>query len=401
MIDFVLPSLGADMDEAALVAWLVEPGDHVESGQVIAEVETDKGIIEIECWNDGVVDELVRQPGPEKLKVGALLARLSSDQEPPPSKPPVTAPTGLSGDDARPRAGLRPAPPIRHLAHTLGVDIDAVSGTGSGGSVTRRDIRQAAVEAPTDSQRSDVPMVADRVRATPRARMVAREQGVDLTTVTPSRGDGMVVHADVRMTATNTRSSEPEDRVAAMRNAITRSMSHSKREIPHYYLATRIDLGEAMTWLDLANAEVPLARRLLPAALLLKATAVALRQVPDLNGHWIDDGFVSSAQVHLGVAISLREGGLVAPAIHDADLLELAELMQRLRDLVTRARAWRIRGSELTDPTVTVTNLGDRGVDTAFPVIIPPQVAMVAFGKILEEVVVFDGRPAVRPVVHA
>jgi pyruvate dehydrogenase E2 component (dihydrolipoamide acetyltransferase) len=109
---------------------------------------------------------------------------------------------------------------------------------------------------------------------------------------------------------------------------------------------------------------------------------------------------VPSESVHLGVAISLREGGLVAPAIHDADMLKLAELMERLRDLVTRARTWRLRGSEMSDPTVTVTNLGDRGVDLAFPIIIPPQVAMVAFGKIIDEVVAIDGEPAVHPIIH-
>jgi pyruvate dehydrogenase E2 component (dihydrolipoamide acetyltransferase) len=135
--------------------------------------------------------------------------------------------------------------------------------------------------------------------------------------------------------------------------------------------------------------------------LLLKATTLALRELPELNGHFVDDVFQPSDRIHLGVAVSLREGGLVAPAIHDADTLDIDELMAALRDLVTRARTWRIRSSEMSDPTITVTNLGDRGVETAFPVIIPPQVAIVGFGKITDQPVAVDGMLAVHPVVHA
>jgi pyruvate dehydrogenase E2 component (dihydrolipoamide acetyltransferase) len=178
-------------------------------------------------------------------------------------------------------------------------------------------------------------------------------------------------------------------------------MTRSKREIPHYYLGARIDLSRSLEWLDGENNERPIARRILPAVLLLKATALAVREVPSLNGHWVDERFAPADSVHLGVAISLREGGLVAPAIHHADLLDLNDLMESLRDLVARARSWRLRGSEMSDPTLTVTNLGDRGAEIGFPIIIPPQVAMVGFGRILDEVMAIEGEPVVHPVVHA
>ncbi|HEX6301355.1 MAG TPA: 2-oxo acid dehydrogenase subunit E2 [Acidimicrobiia bacterium] len=397
MIDFVLPSLGADMDEAMLVAWLVEPGDHVEYGQIIAEVETDKGIIEIECWHDGVIEELLRRPGPEKLSVGTPLARISVDEMevvPRPSEPRLPS---APPEQRPPRFPTQPPPPIRHLALTLGVDIEKITGTGANGFVTREDVRRAARKsAPRVEER---PLGKGRAKASPLARARADELGVDLESVTASRADGMIVEADVESVGAAV--TVPEDKVAAMRKAITRSMSRSKREIPHYYLATRIDMDRALTWLEDVNSELPITKRVLPTVLLLKATARAVRDVPGLNGHWLDEGFRPSEPVHLGVAISLREGGLVAPAIHDADTLELGELMEHLRDLVTRARSWRLRGSEMSDPTITVTNLGDRGVDTAFPVIIPPQVAMVGFGKIVEEVVAVEGKPAVHSVVHA
>jgi pyruvate dehydrogenase E2 component (dihydrolipoamide acetyltransferase) len=177
-------------------------------------------------------------------------------------------------------------------------------------------------------------------------------------------------------------------------------MARSKREIPHYYLATTIDLGQAVAWLTRVNAERPVTERLLPAALLLKSAALAAREVPALNGSW-DDGFQPSQEVHLGVAVSIRGGGLVAPAIHDADRLELGELMRSLRDLVRRARAGALRSSEVAGPSITVTNLGDQGVDEVFGVIHPPQVAMVGFGRIRERPWAAGGMLGVRPLVRA
>jgi pyruvate dehydrogenase E2 component (dihydrolipoamide acetyltransferase) len=191
------------------------------------------------------------------------------------------------------------------------------------------------------------------------------------------------------------------ERQLAMRRAIAALMARSKREIPHYYLASQIDLQRTLRWLELENATRPVAERLLPAVPLLKAVALAVRQVPEMNGFMEADEFKPSHAVHLGVAISLRQGGLIAPAIHDADRLPLGELMQALRDLVTRARAGRLRGSEMADPTITVTNLGDQGVESVFGVIYPPQVALVGFGKITERPWASDGMVGARQVVTA
>jgi pyruvate dehydrogenase E2 component (dihydrolipoamide acetyltransferase) len=135
--------------------------------------------------------------------------------------------------------------------------------------------------------------------------------------------------------------------------------------------------------------------------LLLKAVALALREVPELNATWSADRVVPSGAIHLGVAISLRGGGLVAPALHHADARPLDELMHRLRDLVRRARAGTLRSSELSDPTITVTSLGEQGVDTVFGVIYPPQVALVGFGRIAERPWSVDGRIVSRPLVTA
>jgi pyruvate dehydrogenase E2 component (dihydrolipoamide acetyltransferase) len=178
-------------------------------------------------------------------------------------------------------------------------------------------------------------------------------------------------------------------------------MARSKRDVPHYYLATDIDLAAAVAWTAEHNAGRAIAERIVVSALLLAATARAAARFDDLNGFWIDGAFRPATGVHLGVAISLREGGLVAPAIHDADRRSAAELMGALRDLVRRARSGRLRGSEMADPTLTVTNLGDHGADLVHGVIYPPQVALVGFGAVRERPWAVDGMLAVRPVVTA
>lgn len=354
MTDFLLPSLGADMEQGQLVGWLVKAGDAVHRGQVIAEVETDKGVIEVECWYDGVVEELLVEPGPEKLPVGTPLARISTSEG-------TAEPVRESASRAAPAA--ESAAPV--------------------------------VNAPARLS----PGAHERARASPRARALAEQLGVDLAAVSPRAVGEMITAEDVQGAAG--RAAEPEDRATAMRRAIARSMAHSKREIPHYYLASQVDLQRAMAWLGEYNEGCGVAERILPAALLLKATALALRRHPDLNGHWADGGFQPSSAIHLGIAVSLRAGGLVAPALHDADTLDLPELMKRLRDVVNRARSWKLRSSEVSDPTITVTNLGERGVETAFPVIIPPQVAIIGFGRIVPTPVAEEGSVVVHPVVHA
>jgi pyruvate dehydrogenase E2 component (dihydrolipoamide acetyltransferase) len=184
-----------------------------------------------------------------------------------------------------------------------------------------------------------------------------------------------------------------------MRKAIGALMARSKREIPHYYLRTTIDLSSAVTWLERANRERPVTQRIVLPVLLLKATALAVARVPEMNGFMVDDTFIPSEAVHVGVAVSLRTGGVIAPAIHDTDKLSLDELMAALRDLVGRARKGVLRSSEMSDPTITVTNLGDLGVDEVFGVIYPPQVALVGFGRIAQRPWVSDGMIGIRSCV--
>jgi pyruvate dehydrogenase E2 component (dihydrolipoamide acetyltransferase) len=182
-----------------------------------------------------------------------------------------------------------------------------------------------------------------------------------------------------------------------MRKAIGALMARSKREVPHYYLTDVVDLAAATEWLRRHNQDLPVSERVVVAALLCKATALAARQVPELNGYWVDEAFEPAEAVHLGVAVSLRGGGLVTPAIHDAASLTVPETMAALRDLVERARRGVLHRRELTEGTLTVTNLGERGAESVLGVIFPPQVGLVGFGRPVDRVVAVDGLVGVRP----
>lgn len=390
-----MPSLGADMDSGVLLEWLVKPGDTVHKGDVVAVVDTAKAAVEVECFADGVVQALLVRPG-TRVPVGEVLATIAP------------------GAGA---AGVVTSPLVRRLAGELHVDVSHVPGTGEGGRITHADVMRLSRGAPAAATESVAApesvaqqalrtagaapaRLGGRVKASPMARRLAAEAGVDLADVKGTGPGASITAGDVERATAATATVKPQGiDTEAMRRTIAALMSRSKREIPHYYLTEQVDLGTAMEWLHERNRELPVPERLVPAALLLKAAARAAAQVPELNGFWVDEHFAARESVHLGVAISLRGGGLVAPAIHDADKLALPDLMAALRDLVTRTRAGRLRGSELSDPTITVSNLGDQGVESILGVIYPPQVALVGFGRVVQRPWAVDGLIGVRPVV--
>jgi pyruvate dehydrogenase E2 component (dihydrolipoamide acetyltransferase) len=238
-----------------------------------------------------------------------------------------------------------------------------------------------------------------RVRVSPFARKLASRYGVDLERLQGTGPLGAVIAADVE----RARGAEPparaEDPGAAMRQAIARAMSRSKAEIPHYYLSHTVDLAAPLAWLRQHNENCTIDDRLLAGVLFVRAVAQAVRKTPEINAHYTRDGLHALADVHVGVAVSLRGGGLVAPAIMHADRLTLSELGRAFRDVVNRARAGQLRSSEMSNPTITITSLGERGVETVYPIIIPPQVAMVGFGIITERPTALAGSVVVRPTV--
>jgi pyruvate dehydrogenase E2 component (dihydrolipoamide acetyltransferase) len=184
-----------------------------------------------------------------------------------------------------------------------------------------------------------------------------------------------------------------------MRAAMAAAMTHAKREIPHLYLSTTVDLSPTLTWLKAENERRPVTERLLPVVMFIKAVGRACAEVPAVNGFWTDHGFVPGSGVHVGCAIALRGGGLVAPALHDVTQKTLDTLGREFADLVKRTRAGALRSSEMSDATITLTNLGELGVESAYAIIYPPQVAIVGVGRIVERPWVVDGRIEPRSVI--
>jgi pyruvate dehydrogenase E2 component (dihydrolipoamide acetyltransferase) len=237
------------------------------------------------------------------------------------------------------------------------------------------------------------------------AKKLAAELGIDLASLAGTGPGGRITLEDVQK-AVQAKAAQPApspelDRRARMRQAIAAAMARSKREIPHYYLSTAIDMSRVMAWLTQENLKRSVEDRLVYGVLLLKAVALALHDVPELNSVWSAGKAAQLADIHVGAAISLRGGGLVAPALHNTDRQSLDELMKNFRDLVQRARAGSLRSSELSDPTITVTSLGEQGVEAVFGIIYPPQVALVGFGKITERPWSSGGQIVSRPVLTA
>lgn len=352
MAEFVMPKLGADMTAGKLLAWRKKVGDSVERGEIIADVETDKADIEVEVFVSGVIERILVQPG-ERVPVGTLLALIREGGAP--VEPP-----------APPQSEMRPGP---------------------------SEAPQPAAIPPTSSR----PIFSEpgRLRISPAARKLAAQLGIDPASITGSGPDGRITIEDVQ------RAAPAGDRQERMRQAIAAAMARSKREIPHYYLSTTIDMGKAVEWLTQENLKRPVQDRLLYGVLLIKSVALALREIPELNGVWTEGRTERRPDINVGTAISLRQGGLIAPALRNADRRTLDELMKNFRDLVKRARAGSLRSSELLDSTITVTSLGDQGVETVFGVIYPPQVALVGFGKLVERPWSLEGHIVPRPVITA
>lgn len=419
-----MPSLGADMDSGVLLEWRVGPGDHVTKGDIVAVVDTDKSDIEVEVFHSGTIAELVVPEGDE-VAVGTTLAIIDEGAAATPLAATVAAmtvapvpaapqPPPVAATEA-PRP-LVHSPLVRKLAADLDVDLDTVRGSGPGGAITRTDVEAIARPPAPVAPPAGRPDHPGGVRSSPAARRRAAALGIDLTTVVGTGPDGAVVLADVDTSPGPPMTPAPEaetggeprpaapaprDRSEATRRATGRLMARSKREVPHYYLSTTIDLSRTLRWLEQANHDRPVARRLLPAAVLLRAVSVAAAGEPRLNGWWVDGDLRPSASVDLGVGVSLRGGGLIAPVIVGADRLGLDELMDELRRIVSGARSGTLRGSDLGEASITVTNLGDQGVESVYGVIAPPQVAVVGFGAIVDRPWTVDGMLTVRPVVTA
>ena len=359
MIEFLMPSLGADMEAGTLVEWRKKPGDSVKRGDIIADVETQKGLIEIEVFDEGVIGELFIKEG-TKVPVGTLMATINPSTSILETKETTTQKTVIA---------IQPT--------------------------EEKTIKKAVTEQFEKKQ----------IKASPLAKRIAAENNIDLSQLQGTGEGGAITKEDIENAITQKEKiTKPEEKMSlqleAIRLAVAAAVSKSNKEIPHYYLEKKIDMTKALTWLRESNSKRPIQKRLLPAALIIKATAKSLVDFPNLNAIW-DNGVQPKKEINIGFVVSLRSGGVIVPTIRNADLKSIDEIMEALNDIIPRARAMKLRSSDLTDSTITITSLGEGGADTVFGVIYPPQVAIVGFGGSSQQAVVDNGMLGIRSVFTA
>jgi pyruvate dehydrogenase E2 component (dihydrolipoamide acetyltransferase) len=389
-VEVTMPKLSDTMEEGKILRWMKRPGDRVTIGEVIAEVETDKANMELEAYDEGVLSE-VRLAEGESAPVGAVIAVLA---EPGDAKPAPAAKKGAAKQPAPPK----PAPERQEAAKAKSTKAEPA----------REPWRPTVVVRPAAEE--------EHVKASPLARRVAREQNLDLRTLTGSGPGGRIVEKDVEaaLASRGGTGAEPEpaprkapaaaapaDRVelSRIRRTTAKRMGEAKREIPHFYATAEIAMDEAVR---LKEALVALGAEydgLTYTHLLVKAVGLALRRVPELNGSYDGDAMVLHEAVNVGVATAVDDG-LVVPVIRGPDREPLAAIVRQARGLLERARSGRFANDDLSGGTFTVSNLGMYPVSAFAAVINPPQAAILAVGTIRETPVVRDGRVVPGRLMH-
>lgn len=345
MIEFNMPSLGADMEDGTLVAWRKKPGDAVSRGDIIAEVETQKGLIEIEIFEEGTIKKLLIAEG-DKVPVGTVIAIINPS---------------AGSTETKKEIRVKATPLAKQIAINSNIDLSLIKGTGPEGAITKDDVENAIVQ-----------------RDEPKK------------TKTSKKIEAKTIEVKKEKTTSFTRT---------IRAAITAAMSKSNQEIPHYYLEKMINMSNAMAWLQQTNSKRPIQKRLLPVSLLIKAVAQSLKDVPELNAVW-ENGVQLKNEINIGFVVALRTGGIVIPTIQKASIKTIDEIMEVLNDIIPRAKALKLRSSELSNTTITMTNLGEGSADKVFGVIYPPQVAIIGFGSVSEQPIAENGMIGIRPVVY-
>jgi pyruvate dehydrogenase E2 component (dihydrolipoamide acetyltransferase) len=361
MIEFAMPSLGADMEDGTLVEWRKKAGDKVHRGDIIADVETQKGLIEIEIFDEGIIEKLLIEKG-TKVPVGTPMAYIKSTNILPEIK---ETKQFLIKDSETPlikkkqplfsEKKIKVSPLARRIASEHNIDVSVINGTGENGAITKEDIENIIIQRKTINEKEKMEVLSEI--------------------------------------------SKYKDFTNNIRLAVAAAMTKSNLEIPHYYLEKKIDMTKTLAWMNEVNNQIPANKRLLPAAILIKAVARALKDVPELNAIWEKDLHIKN-EINIGFVVSLHKGGIIVPAIHSADLKTVDEIMETLNDIIPRARALKLRSSELSDSTITITSIGEGGADTVYGVIYPPQVAIIGFGNISEQPFAENGMLGIRPIVN-
>jgi pyruvate dehydrogenase E2 component (dihydrolipoamide acetyltransferase) len=382
----VMPKLSDTMEEGRIIRWLRKVGDAIETGQALAEVETDKATVEMEAYTNGTIRALVATEG-QFVKVGELIGIIGSPDEdisallpgtgeaaaksaaPAPVTRPAAAPPAAPAAKPAPSGGptptgrsLKASPLALRMAVEAGLDLNAMQGTGPQGRIIKRDIEAALAQAPAEAApaaaRSAVPQ---RSRAV--ALRAAREDGPE--------------SQDVELTS--------------VRRTIAKRLVQSKGPVPHFYLT--VDVAMDRVW-EAYKALRDQKSTISVNDIVLKAAALALRQHPEINAAFAGDHIKVFSRVHIGVAVAL-EDGLITPVLRDADIKPLEEISEEARTLAERARARKLQPNEYTGATFSISNLGMMGIEDFSAIINPPEAAILAVGAVRQVPVVVDGALAV------
>ena len=416
----VMPQLGYDMREGTIVRWLKEEGEDVARGEIIAEIETDKAVVEFSPTTGGILGRIVAGEG-AVVPVGQPIAVITAPgealpddagpaaaaEEAPAAPAPAPAPAPVAeSPSASPDGEVRASPIARRLAREKGVDLANLTGSGPGGRIVEADVLAAAavLSAPAG------------VLASPLARRLAREGGINLSSLTGSGPGGRIVEADVLAAsaapAAETPAPAPAEaaepaapagdqvQLSRMRQTIARVTSDSKREAPHFYVAADIDMSKAMDLRRDINDQLDPDSRVSVNDLIVKASALAIGRHPKFNSFFRDDYLQMNPSINVGIAIAL-ESGLIVPGIPGCEGKTLAEIAVASRDLAARATSGTLRAEEYTGTTYSVSNLGMFGVDSFTAIIYPPHAAILAVGAVKEQPVVRSGEITIAQIMKA
>ncbi len=376
-----MPELSSDMTEADLVSWLVKPGDHVEAGELIAELETEKSTVEFESPVSGTLVEILVSEGTNGVEIGTVIALFEPDDEavaaaepvpgsapepeaaapPPAPPPPAPAPTSIPEPDSDvPATAL-----ARRVAEQSSVDLRAVTGTGRGGRIVKADVQAAAASVAKTSFPSSI----------------SSSSPTPAPASTPVRADSEIPSTSVPL--------------SRMRRTIATRLTESKQTIPHFYLSVECEIDHLLEMRARFKAQD---RRISVNDFVVRAAALALVEVPEANVSWGEDALIRYERADVAVAVA-TEGGLITPVVRGADRKELETISEEVRELAARAREGKLHPREYQGGSFTVSNLGMYGIDSVYPILNPPQSCILGVGAGRQKPVVRNGEIAVGSVM--
>ena len=428
-IEIKMPALSPTMEEGTLAKWLVKPGDEIRSGDIMAEIETDKATMEFEAVDEGTLVSIAVEEGTENVSVGTVIAVLAEEGED--ADAAAAAPTPAPAPAAPPsNDGPAATPTARKLAEASGIDLNTITGTGPNGKITKDDVEAAggtSAPAPTLSPAA-APAAAptasgERIVASPLAKRIAEQKGIDLSTITGSGPNGRIVKVDVEdakpgaapavaasapaPTPAPTPSVSPADggapyeevKLNNVRKVIARRLTEAKQNIPHIYLTVDVRLDPLLKLRSQLNASLEAdGVKLSVNDLIIKALARALQREPQCNVSFQGDVMHQYSRQDISVAVAAPTG-LITPIITDAGNKGLAQISTEMKELAGKARDGKLQPHEYQGGTASLSNLGMFGTKQFDAVINPPQAMILAVGAGEQRPFVVDGALQVATVM--